>query len=54
MSTKCVTSHVYYMSVMWECRGDTGGFSGEKAAKPVTVVQVCRSVFVSVKPLDIF
>ena len=33
---------------MWECRGDTGGFSGYKAAKPVTVVQICRSWFVDI------
>lgn len=33
---------------------DSGGVTGENAAKPMTVILACMSTFVSVKPLDIF
>ena len=46
--------HVYYLTFVSEVVGTLVEFSGDKAAKPVTTVQVCVSTFVCNTPLDIF
>lgn len=39
---------------MLEVVGTVVEFSGDKAAKPVTTVQVCISIFVCITPLNMF
>lgn len=44
--------NVYYTMFMSGGGEDGGHFAGDKAAKPVTTILVCVSIFVNVKILD--
>lgn len=47
-------SLVHDLNLISRAGRDGGGVTGEQAAKPSTAVQLCVSIFVSGKPLDIF